>query len=555
MRFLKQSTATEVKIGPFVDDGDGFTALTALTISQADVRLAKVDGDWAQKNESTAAAHEENGWYRCLLDTTDTNTCGPLMLAVAESGALPVWHEFHVLEEAIYDALFAASANAFTGAAGSTTLTALAANSITAAVIATGAIDADAIADNAIDAGAIAADAITAAKIADGAIDAATFAANSITASALAADAVTEIQSGLATAAALATVDGIVDDILVDTAEIGAAGAGLTNINLPNQTMDIVGNITGNLSGSVGSVTGAVGSVNAGVTLADGVTHGGTTAKLRLGSTTSTPALYATNSGGPAVKFEATGGDSHGLHAVGSGSGSGFAAQGSTTGYGAWLLGGASGSGLFCQSGASAGNGISVWGQADAALDIITTGTDKPGVEITGSGAGAGMLLTGGATGVSLDASDGITGSITGNLSGSVGSVTGNVGGIAGTINTLDQLDTAQDTQHGTTQTAIAAVQADLPQRITKNTALAAFPFFMVLSSDHVTGATGLTVTAQRSLDGAAFGNCANSVSEIGNGWYKIDLAAADLNGNTVALKFTAATADARNITIATQPT
>jgi hypothetical protein len=50
-------------------------------------------------------------------------------------------------------------------------------------------------------------------------------------------------------------------DIETDTAEIGTAGAGLTNINLPNQTMDIVGNITGNLSGSVGSVTGAVGSV------------------------------------------------------------------------------------------------------------------------------------------------------------------------------------------------------------------------------------------------------------------------------------------------------
>lgn len=43
---------------------------------------------------------------------------------------------------------------------------------------------------------------------------------------------------------------------LIDTAEIGTAGAGLTNINLPNQTMDIVGNITGNLSGSVGSLTG-----------------------------------------------------------------------------------------------------------------------------------------------------------------------------------------------------------------------------------------------------------------------------------------------------------
>ena len=35
------------------------------------------------------------------------------------------------------------------------------------------------------------------------------------------------------------------------------------------------------------------------------------------------------------------------------------------------------------------------------------------------------------------------------------GSLSGNVGGIAGTINTLDQLDTAQDTQHGTTRTAV----------------------------------------------------------------------------------------------------
>lgn len=41
-------------------------------------------------------------------------------------------------------------------------------------------------------------------------------------------------------------------------ARIGAAGAGLTDINLPNQTMDITGNITGNLSGSVGSVTAAI---------------------------------------------------------------------------------------------------------------------------------------------------------------------------------------------------------------------------------------------------------------------------------------------------------
>jgi hypothetical protein len=56
--------------------------------------------------------------------------------------------------------------------------------------------------------------------------------------------------------------------------------------------------------------------------------------------------------------------------------------------------------------------------------------------------------------------------------------------------------------------------------------------------------APSLTVTATRSIDGAAFGACANSASEIGNGWYKINLAAADLNGAVIILRFTATGAD-----------
>lgn len=47
---------------------------------------------------------------------------------------------------------------------------------------------------------------------------------------------------------------------------IGVAGAGLTNINLPDQTMDITGNITGDLSGSVGSVSGNVTGTIGGLT-------------------------------------------------------------------------------------------------------------------------------------------------------------------------------------------------------------------------------------------------------------------------------------------------
>lgn len=86
------------------------------------------------------------------------------------------------------------------------------------------------LANNAITAASINADAITAAKIADGAIDAATFAANAITSTVLAADAITaaklaadvttELQSGLATAASLSTLDGKADSILADTNEL-----------------------------------------------------------------------------------------------------------------------------------------------------------------------------------------------------------------------------------------------------------------------------------------------------------------------------------------------
>ena len=62
-------------------------------------------------------------------------------------------------------------------------------------------------------------------------------AANVMTAAAAAGDLTTELQAGLATAAALAVVDGIVDDILVDTAAIGAAGAGLTDLGGMSTTM------------------------------------------------------------------------------------------------------------------------------------------------------------------------------------------------------------------------------------------------------------------------------------------------------------------------------
>lgn len=103
VRLLKQSTAKTLRFGPFVDDSDGKTAETGLTISQADIRLSKNGAAFAQTNDSSGATHDENGWYYLQLDTTDTGTLGPLTVAIHESGALPVWADFLVVPANVYD--------------------------------------------------------------------------------------------------------------------------------------------------------------------------------------------------------------------------------------------------------------------------------------------------------------------------------------------------------------------------------------------------------------------------------------------------------------------
>jgi hypothetical protein len=110
----------------------------------------------------------------------------------------------------------------------------------------------------------------------------------------------------------------------------------------------------------------------------------------------------------------------------------------------------------------------------------------------------------------------------------------------------------------GATGMAPCAVEVELTATdnqtgllVKKNQALASFPF-PIFDSNGL-ARTGLTVTAQRSIDGAAFSNCTNSVSEISNGWYKISLSAADLNGRTIALKFTASGMIDSDYTLVTQ--
>jgi len=90
-----------------------------------------------------------------------------------------------------------------------------------------------------------------------------------------------------------------------------------------------------------------------------------------------------------------------------------------------------------------------------------------------------------------------------------------------------------------------------------KNTAYPNFAFFMRDAVDHLSGKTGLTaITIQRLLDSGAFQNCVNSgtTTEKGSGTYTFNVAAADFNGDTVTLKFSATGADSTIMHIKLNP-
>jgi hypothetical protein len=95
-------------------------------------------------------------------------------------------------------------------------------------------------------------------------------------------------------------------------------------------------------------------------------------------------------------------------------------------------------------------------------------------------------------------------------------------------------------------------------QGIKKNTALAKFAFCMFdTSGNPKTGLQASLRTAgnsQRSIDGGAFADLANiaTITEIADGFYWVDYAAADLNGTNIGVRFSATGARDLDFTIHT---
>ncbi len=113
---LRQSTAKAVSFGPFVDKTDGVTPevglVSALDHGTTGIMLSKNGGALTIRHATvTATTYDAYANYIVTLDTTDTNTVGTMRMQFIETATcLPVWMDFNIVEEAVYDELFAASA-------------------------------------------------------------------------------------------------------------------------------------------------------------------------------------------------------------------------------------------------------------------------------------------------------------------------------------------------------------------------------------------------------------------------------------------------------------
>jgi hypothetical protein len=117
MQFLEADAAATVLIGPFVDFEDGVTPETGITLSAADsAEIMKhngttfVDIAGAGANQATLT-HKEKGMYTLLIPAAVLDTEGRLEVFISdESVCLPVWKDFMVVNQNVFQSLFEVAA-------------------------------------------------------------------------------------------------------------------------------------------------------------------------------------------------------------------------------------------------------------------------------------------------------------------------------------------------------------------------------------------------------------------------------------------------------------
>jgi hypothetical protein len=114
MFFIRQNATHKVVLGPAVAVGDGFTPVTTLDVSTADEAEAILHDNATVVDISAytwAAITTADGYYHLTLQSGISGTVGHLTIVVNDDSlCLPLRADFTVLEEAVYDAMYATSA-------------------------------------------------------------------------------------------------------------------------------------------------------------------------------------------------------------------------------------------------------------------------------------------------------------------------------------------------------------------------------------------------------------------------------------------------------------
>ena len=116
MQELRANTQVIVKVGPFVDVGDGFTPQTDITLGGDEAELIKHGSTTVVdiSGATWAAIANCRGYYALTLTTSHTDTEGQLDVIVQDdSDCLPVKKEFMVLSEAAWDSKYVAKDDGF----------------------------------------------------------------------------------------------------------------------------------------------------------------------------------------------------------------------------------------------------------------------------------------------------------------------------------------------------------------------------------------------------------------------------------------------------------
>jgi len=111
--FLKEDTATTLRLGPFVDKTDGVTyevgMAAAMNHADTGVRISKNGAALAARTTATEPVYDAFGYYLVNLDATDVGTSGRLKVIFGNAAVcLPCEADFEIIPGNLFDTLLVA---------------------------------------------------------------------------------------------------------------------------------------------------------------------------------------------------------------------------------------------------------------------------------------------------------------------------------------------------------------------------------------------------------------------------------------------------------------